>query len=65
MYADGGTRNVEVWNTRGNQAVVSIGEYTFAGNVRRIELKECLLHRGGDGNIYVGTCAAGAEVLYF
>ncbi|MEU9375956.1 hypothetical protein AB0D94_19515 [Streptomyces sp. NPDC048255] len=65
VYSDGGTRDEQVWNTRGNQAVVGIGEYTFAGNVRRIELKECLLYRGGDGNVYVGTCAAGAEVLYF
>uniref|UniRef100_A0AAU2JWE6 Ricin B lectin domain-containing protein n=1 Tax=Streptomyces sp. NBC_00049 TaxID=2903617 RepID=A0AAU2JWE6_9ACTN len=65
VYADGGTRDEQVWNTQGNQKVVGIGEYNFASSVRRIELKECLLFRDSGGGIYIGSCAYEAQTLYF
>lgn len=62
VYADGGTRDEEVWNTNGAGAEVNIGAYSFASSVRRIQLKECQLFRASNGGIYVGACAGGTDV---
>jgi len=64
VYADGGTRDEEVWNTAGYGTTVPIGEYNFAASVRRFELQECLLLKRSNGSIYVGYCAPSTGYIY-
>ncbi|MDX3129799.1 hypothetical protein PV367_08310 [Streptomyces europaeiscabiei] len=64
VYADGGVRYEEVWNTRGFGKTVPIGEYNFASSLRYWELQECILVRSGDGSIHVGYCAPGVYTQY-
>jgi hypothetical protein len=58
-YTDDGVRPEEVWNTKGHDKDVPIGEYNFASNLDYIDFQECLLVRKADGSIVIGTCASG------
>ncbi|WP_327318397.1 hypothetical protein [Streptomyces sp. NBC_01235] len=64
VYADGGVRYEEVWNTLGAGQSVPIGAYNFASSLRYWELQECILVRASDGSIHVGYCAPGVFTQY-